>query len=74
MRKIYSRALSLEPIWAKAAHSLKCLPDVLDIRTIWLTAAIDLAGKPRFETMNHAFHTQDLLLRIAGDCLILTPP
>jgi beta-alanine--pyruvate transaminase len=77
---LFARALKLEPIWADAVHSLKGLPNVLDIRTLGLTAAIDLAGKPDapgkrgFEAMDHAFHACDLLLRIAGDSLILTPP
>jgi beta-alanine--pyruvate transaminase len=77
---LFASALKLEPVWADAVHALKGLPNVLDIRTVGLTAAIDLAGKPDapgkrgFEAMESAFHAQDLLVRIAGDCLILTPP
>jgi beta-alanine--pyruvate transaminase len=77
---LFERALKLEPFWTEAVHSLKDLPNVQDIRNVGLTAAIDLAGKPEapgkrgFEAMDKAFHTFDLLLRTAGDTLILTPP
>ncbi|WP_026607161.1 aspartate aminotransferase family protein [Methylocapsa acidiphila] len=77
---LFARSAKLEPFWADAIHSLKGLPNVLDIRTVGLTAAIDLAAKPDapgkrgFEAMDHAFHQFDLLVRIAGDSLVLTPP
>ena len=60
--------------------SLKGLPNVVDIRTVGLTAGIDLApiadapGKRGFAALNSAFHDNDLMLRIAGDTLALTPP
>jgi beta-alanine--pyruvate transaminase len=53
---------------------------VVDIRTVGLTAGIDLApradlaGKRGFDALNSAFHDNDLMLRIAGDTLALTPP
>jgi len=78
--KLFERALKLEPVWADAVHSLKGLPNVLDIRNVGLTAAIDLAprpdapGKRAFEAMDRAFHEFDLLTRIAGDSIVLTPP
>ncbi len=34
--KLFERAKALEPVWADAIHSLKGLPNVLDIRTIGL--------------------------------------
>src|SRR5450631_349833 len=42
---LFGRAKRLEPLWAQAAMSLKGLPNVLDIRTLGLTAAIDLAAR-----------------------------
>jgi beta-alanine--pyruvate transaminase len=78
--KLFERAKKLEPKWADAAMSLKGLPGVLDIRTVGLTAAIDLASRPdafgkrAFETMDRAFHEDDLMLRVAGETLALTPP
>jgi beta-alanine--pyruvate transaminase len=77
---LFERALKLEPLWADAVHSLKGLPNVLDIRNCGLTAAIDLAPKPDlpgkrgFEAMDRAFHEHDLLVRQAGDSIVLTPP
>ena len=60
--------------------SLRGEPNVLDIRTVGLTAGIDLASRPDqagkrgFDALNSAFFDNDLMLRIAGDTLALTPP
>jgi beta-alanine--pyruvate transaminase len=78
--KLFERARALEPKFADAVMSLKGEPNVVDIRTIGLTAGIDLAplpdavGKRGFDALNSAFHDNDLMLRIAGDTLALTPP
>src|SRR5689334_15139524 len=78
--KLFERAHGLEAKFADAAMSLKGLPNVVDIRTVGLTAGIDLAsraelpGKRGFDALNSAFHDNDLMLRIAGDTLALTPP
>ena len=34
----------------------------------------DQPGKRGFDSLNSAFHDNDLMLRIAGDTLALTPP
>ena len=34
----------------------------------------DLVGKRGFDALNSAFHENDLMLRVAGDTLALTPP
>src|SRR4051812_27689644 len=78
--KLFERANKLEPKFADAIMSLKGLPNVLDIRTVGLTAGIDLApvadapGKRGFAGLNSAFHDNDLMVRVAGDTLVLTPP
>jgi beta-alanine--pyruvate transaminase len=79
--KLFERARGLEPKFADAVMTLKGLPNVLDIRTVGLTAGIDLAprsadlvGKRGYDAMATAFHEKDLMLRIAGDTLALTPP
>jgi beta-alanine--pyruvate transaminase len=60
--------------------SLRSEPGVVDIRTVGLTAGIDLApaadapGKRGFAGLDSAFHDNDLMLRVAGDTLVLTPP
>ncbi|MGO9005263.1 MAG: aspartate aminotransferase family protein [Beijerinckiaceae bacterium] len=74
------RSRRLERIWADAVHGLRGLPNVVDIRNCGLTAAIDLApqrdlpGRRGFAAMEHAFHDFDILIRLAGDTIILTPP
>ena len=53
---------------------------VVDIRTVGITAGIDLSpnkegpGKRGFDCLNVAFHDNDLMVRIAGDTIALTPP
>ena len=77
---LFERARMLEPRFADAVMSLKNEPNVVDIRTIGLTAGIDLASRPDlpgkrgFDALNSAFFDNDLMLRIAGDTLALTPP
>jgi beta-alanine--pyruvate transaminase len=78
--KLFERARALEPKWTDAILSLKNEPNVVDIRTIGLTAGIDLASRPDqpgkrgFDALNSAFFDNDLMMRIAGDTLALTPP
>ena len=77
---LFGRALALEPAFAEAVMSLRDLPGVLDIRTVGLAAAIDLAPRPdapgarAYEAMNAAFHDHDLVIRVAADTIALTPP
>ena len=78
--KLFEHARGLEPKWADAIMSLRGEPNVLDIRTVGLTAGIDLASRPDqagtrgFDALNSAFFDNNLMLRIAGDTLALTPP
>lgn len=78
--KLFERANALEPKFADAVMSLKGLPNVQDIRTVGLTAGIDLAplpegpGKRGFNSLNSGFHDHDIMVRIAGDTIALTPP
>src|SRR5262252_4384518 len=77
---LFERARKLEPTWAEAAMSLKGLPNVLDIRCIGLTAGIDIASRPgevgkrAYDAMDKAFHEHDVVIRAAGETLVLTPP
>ena len=59
--KLFERAYQLEAKFADAAMSLKGLPNVLDIRTVGLTAGIDLAS--------HARRRRQARLRGDGACL-----
>src|ERR1700730_14444687 len=78
--KLCERAKKLEPMWADAAMTLKSVPGVLDIRTVGLTAGIDLASRPdafgkrAYETMDRGFHDEGVMVRITGETLALTPP
>jgi beta-alanine--pyruvate transaminase len=77
---LFERASALEPIFADAAMALKDQPGVLDIRTVGLTAGIDLAARPGapgargYEIMDRAFRDEGLMVRVTGDTLALTPP
>jgi beta-alanine--pyruvate transaminase len=78
--KLFERANQLEAKFADAVMSLQDQPNVVDIRTVGLTAGIDLApsadgaGKRGFAGLNSAFHDNDIMLRAVGDTLALTPP
>jgi beta-alanine--pyruvate transaminase len=76
---LFARAKRLEPAWAEAAMGLKDLPAVVDIRPIGLAAGIELAagadgaGKRGAAAIQRAFEA-DLLSRITGDTIALSPP
>ena len=73
------RVRALEPYWEKAVHSLRGLPNVIDIRNIGLVAGIELApraGKPTdraVQVFGRCFDT-GLLVRTTGDIVALSPP
>src|SRR5499425_2923515 len=77
---LFERARKLEPLWAEAAMGLKGLPNVLDIRCVGLTAGIDLASRPgevgkrAYDAMDKAFHQENLVIRAAGETVVLAPP
>ncbi|WP_246088685.1 aspartate aminotransferase family protein [Phreatobacter stygius] len=77
---LFERAKTLEPLWAEAVMSLKTKPGVLDIRQVGLTAAVDFegrkdaVGKRGYDALEHAFHEEGLMIRTAGDAIVLTPP
>ncbi len=76
----FARVLELEPKWYDAIMTLKALPNVVDIRCVGLTGAIDLAPIPGSPTLRghkvleHSFHEEGIMLRLAGDTIELTPP
>ena len=78
--RLFERAKALEPKWCDAVMSLRGLPNVVDIRCVGLTGAIDLApipGSPGLRGWNaleHAFHEAGILLRLSGDTFELMPP
>jgi beta-alanine--pyruvate transaminase len=60
--------------------SLKGLPNVLDIRCIGLTGAIDLApipgspGERVYRALDYSFFEAGIMIRPAGDTIELMPP
>ena len=77
---LFERARGLEPAFAAALHALRDARHVVDIRTLGLAGAIELApregapGKRGFEAAERAFFEHDLMVRQAGDAIVLTPP
>src|SRR5574337_209984 len=78
--RLFERAKALEPKWGDAIMGLKNLPNVVDIRCVGLTGAIDLApitgqaGERGYKVLEHSFHEAGVMLRLSGDTIELTPP
>jgi beta-alanine--pyruvate transaminase len=78
--KLFERAHALEPKWCDALMTLKGLPNVVDIRCVGLTGAIDLspspagAGERGYAALEYSFHEAGIMLRLSGDTIELTPP
>jgi len=76
---LFERSAALAPYFADAAHSLKGLPNVIDIRNIGLVAGIELASRPgkpgarAYDAFVKCFE-QGLLIRVTGDIIALSPP
>jgi beta-alanine--pyruvate transaminase len=76
---LLTRVQELEPYWQEQAHSLKGLPQVIDIRNIGLIAAIELApregavGARGFEVHLKAWE-RGAYMRVTGDIIALAPP
>ena len=56
------------------------MPNVIDIRNYGLIGAIELAPRPGapgtrgYDAFNRAFNTGNLLTRVTGDTIALSPP
>ena len=77
--KLLTRAQTLHPAWEEAVHSLRELPNVIDLRNIGLVAGIELAPRPNAAGARgmEAFvrcYEEGLLVRATGDILALSPP
>ncbi|KAA1177200.1 aspartate aminotransferase family protein [Rhizobium tropici] len=73
------RAASISERWQSAIHSLRDLPNVIDIRTVGLIAGIELQSRPGeigargYDAFVKAFE-QGVLIRVTGDIIALSPP
>jgi beta-alanine--pyruvate transaminase len=76
---LFARAAGLESYWTNAAHKLKGLPNVIDIRTIGLVAGIELSSRPgavgarAYDILLNCFEA-GALIRVTGDIIALSPP
>ncbi|AQS87107.1 beta alanine--pyruvate transaminase [Neoasaia chiangmaiensis NBRC 101099] len=75
---LFERAAALTPYFEDAAHSLRGLPNVVDIRNEGLVAGIELAPRDAkttraYEIFDRAFH-EGVLLRYTGDIVAVSPP
>jgi beta-alanine--pyruvate transaminase len=76
---LLTRVGSIAKAWEDGLHSLRDLPNVIDIRNIGLMGAIELANRPNapgaraYEAMVDAFNT-GLYFRTAADVIALSPP
>ena len=77
---LFGHAREMSKYWENALHSLKGTDPIIDIRNLGLVAGIEMEaieGKPGtrgYDVFTDAFHNHDLLLRITGDTIALSPP
>ncbi len=77
---LFGHAQEMSQYWEEAFHSLKGTSHIIDIRNLGLVAGIEMEpsdGKPGargYDVFTDAFHNHDLLLRITGDTIALSPP
>ena len=76
---LLTRVAGLAEEWQNALHSLKGLPNVVDIRNLGLVGAIELAprdgapGTRAYDVFVDCFN-KGLLVRVTGDIIALSPP
>ncbi|HTN66225.1 MAG TPA: aspartate aminotransferase family protein [Burkholderiaceae bacterium] len=77
---LFDRAAAMAPYFEQAAHSLKGLPYVKDIRNLGLVCGIELESIPgqptarAFDVFLKCFHDKGVLIRTTGDIIALSPP
>ena len=76
---LFERALEMEQRWGDAIHSLKGLPNVIDLRNLGLIGAIELEPIPGQATKRAMdvfarCYDDGLLVRTTGDTVALSPP
>ncbi len=77
--QLYERVRKLAPYFEEAVHTLKELPNVIDVRNIGLMAAVEMSagkkpfGARGFDVFLRCFE-RNLLVRVTGDTIALSPP
>jgi beta-alanine--pyruvate transaminase len=76
---LLTRAKSLAAVWEEAAHALRALPHVIDVRNYGLILGLELQGIPgkpgarAYEVFTRCFE-RGVLVRQTGDVIALSPP
>jgi beta-alanine--pyruvate transaminase len=77
---LFGRARKLEPVLEEVVHELRNAPFVIDIRNVGMAAAIELEpdpaapGRRGYEIIQRAFRDENLVVRVSGDTIALSPP
>ncbi len=77
---LFERAHHLSAFWAESVHSLATEPHVIDVRTLGLVGAIELAGRGSeigargADVMQASFWRENTLIRVTRDTIALSPP
>ncbi len=77
---LFDRAAAMAPHFEEAAHSLKGLPYVKDIRNLGLVCGIELEPVPgmpaarAFDVFQKCFWEKGVLIRTTSDIIALSPP
>ena len=76
---LLTRAATMAPVFESALHSLKGVPNVIDVRNIGLVGGIELEpiagspGKRAFDAFLECWE-RGVLIRTTGDTIALSPP
>lgn len=76
---LFTRTATISAYWEQQAHSLQGEPHIVDVRNIGLLAAIEIAPRPdepgsRSAAAGNLCYEAGVLVRTAGDALVLSPP
>ncbi|MBP6705387.1 MAG: aspartate aminotransferase family protein [Vicinamibacteria bacterium] len=77
--RLFERANDMAPFWEETMHSLRGLPNIIDIRNMGLVAGIEMSSIPgkvgarAYDVFVRAFK-KGLLIRTTGDIIALSPP
>ena len=78
--KLFEHSKAISSHFEDAAHGLANCANVKDVRNYGLMAAIELNSSPSgvgtraFEVFNKCFFEKDILVRVTGDVIALSPP
>ena len=78
--QLFERAAAMAPYFEQAAHSLRGLPYVKDVRNLGLVCGIELDGVPgkpaarAYDVFSKCFWDKNMMIRTTGDIIALSPP